>query len=316
MGSGESFGDRTVADAIVLTLSIRRAGCYRDEFAGGNGPENYFSHQAIMARHSRPKPANFGLSAPIHSTALPKQRAFPASALPLHPKDQPGPFMQPHDFWQILHPAETFDGTGPFAEAYPARLADGRQLLLPIRALADGRHGLASLIVNQASFSVLSALADDLAGRLRPFAPDIVVGLPTLGLTLAAAVAERLGHTRYVPCGTSRKFWYVEELSVPMSSVTTHHVKRLYIDPSMLPLLDGHRVALVDDVLSSGTSMVAGLRLMATVGVEPVAVGAAMLQTDRWRSALADLSPVWPERVVSSLSTPLLERSSGWVVAT
>lgn len=221
--------------------------------------------------------------------------------------------MQPHDFWQTIDPAGTLEDDGPFSDAYPARLTDGRRLLLPIRALADGRHGLASLIVNQASFEVLSALADDLAARLRPHAPDVVVGLPTLGLTLAAAVAERLGHSRYVPCGTSRKFWYVEELSVPISSVTTHHVKRLYVDPRMLPLLKGRRVALVDDVISSGTSIVAGLSLMAAVGVEPVAVGAAMLQTDRWRAALADLSPVWPDRVVGSLATPLLERAGdGW----
>lgn len=222
--------------------------------------------------------------------------------------------MQPHDFWQTLHPADTHAAAGPFSESYPVRFADGRQLLLPIRALADGRHGLASLIVNQASFAVLSALADDLAARLRPFSPDVVVGLPTLGLTLAAAVAERLGHARYVPCGTSRKFWYADELSVPMSSVTTHHVKRLYIDPRMLPLLTGRRVALVDDVISSGTSIVAGLRLMAAIDVEPVVVGAAMLQTERWRPALAELSPIWPDRVVGSLSTPFLERTAeGWI---
>ncbi|MBS1168797.1 MAG: phosphoribosyltransferase [Proteobacteria bacterium] len=224
--------------------------------------------------------------------------------------------MQPHDFWQTFHPADTYAEAGPFSESYPVRLADGRQLLLPIRALGDGQHGLASLIINQASFAVLAALADDLAARLRPFSPDIVVGLPTLGLTLAAAVAERLGHSRYVPCGTSRKFWYVEELSVPMSSITTHHIKRLYIDPRMLPLLEGRRVVLVDDVISSGTSIVAGLRLMATVGVEPVAVGAAMLQTERWRPALADLSPMWPDRVVGSLSTPRLERTAdGWIAS-
>jgi len=220
--------------------------------------------------------------------------------------------MQPHDFWQTISPPG--DVTAPFGAAYPARLADGRQLMLPIRALADGEHGLASLIVNQASFPVLGALADDLAARLSPFAPDVVVGLPTLGLTLAAAVAERLGHARYVPCGTSRKFWYSEELSVPMSSVTTHHVKRLYIDPRMLPLIAGKRVALVDDVISSGTSIVAGLRLMATVDVEPVVIGAAMLQTERWRPLLAELAPHWPNRVVGSFATPLLQRSdAGWV---
>lgn len=225
-----------------------------------------------------------------------------------------GHCMQPQDFWQTIHPADTHNETGPFVDAYPARLSDRRQLLLPIRTLADGQHGLASLIVNQASFSVLSVLAEDLAARLRPFAPDVVVGLPTLGLTLAAAVAERLGHSRYVPCGTSKKFWYVEELSVPMSSVTTHHTKRLYIDPRMLPLLEGKRVALVDDVISSGTSIVAGLSLMSAVSVEPVVIGAAMLQTERWRPALSELSPIWPERVAGSLSTPRLMRGpDGWM---
>jgi len=66
VSSGESFGDRTVADAIVATLSIRRAGCYRDEFAGGNGPENYFSRKAAERRHIRPKAPNSSSSARIH----------------------------------------------------------------------------------------------------------------------------------------------------------------------------------------------------------------------------------------------------------
>lgn len=170
--------------------------------------------------------------------------------------------MQPHDYWQTIHPPGSFDPASPHQDSYPASLPDGGQMLLPIRSLADGRHGIASLIINQASFDVLDALAASLAERLSPFRPDVIVGLPTLGLTLASAVAQKLGHTRYVPFGTSRKFWYLDELSVPMSSITTpHQQKRLFADPRMLPLLKGRRVVLVDDVMSSGTSMVAGLNL-------------------------------------------------------
>ena len=40
--------DRRECDAIVGALSIRRAGCYRDDFAGGNGPENYFSRKTDL----------------------------------------------------------------------------------------------------------------------------------------------------------------------------------------------------------------------------------------------------------------------------
>lgn len=218
--------------------------------------------------------------------------------------------MQPHDFWQEVYPPKSFDVQAGYRDLFPATLGDGRQILLPIRPLSDGKHALASLIVNQASFAVEDALATELAAKLAHFKPDVVAGLPTLGLTLAAAVARKLGHSRYVPLGTSRKFWYVDDLSVPLSSITTpDQKKRLYVDPRMLPLLEGRRVALIDDVISSGTSIVAGLTLMGTCGIEPVAIGAAMLQTERWRQPLAALAPHWPERVVGVFQTPMLARS-------
>ncbi len=191
--------------------------------------------------------------------------------------------MQPHDFWQEVHPPSTFErqpGSG-YQTFFPAEFDDGRQLRLPIRELADGKHGIASLIINQASFSVEDALCASLALKVAPFQPEIVVGLPTLGLTLARGVAKRLGHSRYVPLGTSRKFWYREELSVPLASITSPgHTKRLYIDPRMLPLIDNRKVLLVDDVISSGRSIKAALDLLASCGVRPVAIGSAMLQTD------------------------------------
>lgn len=219
--------------------------------------------------------------------------------------------ITPDRVWQDIFAAGTFAAAGPFRDTYPAALTGG-EILLPIRALADGRHALASLIVNQASFAVQDALAEALAEALEPFQPEIVVGLPTLGLTLASAVARLLGHRRYVPLGTSRKFWYRDELSVPISSITTPGMeKRLYVDPRMLDLLAGRRVALIDDVISSGVSILAGLRLMEMAGVKPVAVGAAMLQTERWRAALREEAP--PVRGV--FRTPLLMadgEGGGW----
>jgi adenine/guanine phosphoribosyltransferase-like PRPP-binding protein len=221
--------------------------------------------------------------------------------------------MEPHEFWQDIHPAGSFALEGPHSGFYPATLDDGRQIQLPIRPLADGQHALASLIVNQASFAVLNALAEDLAGKLKAFDLDVVVGMPTLGLTLAADVARHLGHARYVPLGTSRKFWYVDALSVPMSSITTQQQKRLYIDPRMLPLLQGKRVALIDDVISSGTSIVAGLSLLAASGIAPVVIGAAMLQSDRWREKPINSKVQWQEKVVGVFRTPMLTKvEDGW----
>jgi adenine/guanine phosphoribosyltransferase-like PRPP-binding protein len=220
--------------------------------------------------------------------------------------------MNDEDFWQRIDPSRAVAPGQTYGDRYPAILDDGRQLLLPIRTLSDGDHAVASLIINQASFAVVAALAAALADKLRPLVPEIIVGLPTLGLTLAAAVAQSLGHPRYIPLGTSRKFWYRAELSVPLSSITSPNTeKHLYIDPRMLPLLRGRRVALIDDVMSSGVSMAAGIALLARCDCTPVALGVAMLQSQRWRALLADVPP---EQIAAVLRSPLFRRdaSGSW----
>jgi adenine/guanine phosphoribosyltransferase-like PRPP-binding protein len=223
--------------------------------------------------------------------------------------------MEPHDFWQTIEAADDA-AAAPFQESYPARLPDGCILRLPIRVLpGDGSRAVASLIVNQASFAVEDMLAAGIADLVRPYAADVIVGVPTLGLSLANGVARRLGHQRHVPLGTSRKFWYRDEWSEPLSSITTPGGgKRLYVDPRMLPLLQGKRVVVVDDVISSGASMAAVLRLLGRVEVAPVAVAVAMLQTARWRETLVAVAPGILPHVHGVLSTPMFAggATDGW----
>ena len=214
---------------------------------------------------------------------------------------------EPHHFWQDIVPAGTTVPADSYIDHYPARFPDGRHLLLPVRVLpGDGSRAVASLIVNQASFAVEDALAEGMADLLLAKNPDVIMGVPTLGLPLANNVARRLGHARMVPLGTSRKFWYRDDLSEPMSSITSPtHAKTLFVDPRMLPLLAGKRVAVVDDVISSGSSMLAVLRLLTKAGIEPVAIAAAMLQGDKWRTPLAP----WTDRIMAPLASPLLALS-------
>ncbi|MDO5642130.1 MAG: phosphoribosyltransferase [Paracoccus sp. (in: a-proteobacteria)] len=204
-------------------------------------------------------------------------------------------------YWQDLHD-DLAPGVQPDQQSYAAPLGT-RRLLLPIRALPDGKRGVASLIINQASFRVLDALADRLAGQLAPFAPDVVVGVPTLGLPLAEGVARRLGHDRLVALGTSRKFWYDEALSVPLRSITTPGGgKQLYLDPRMRPCLAGKRLAVVDDVLSSGASIAAVLDLLAVADMRAQVIGAAMLQGDAWHARTGAVP------VTGAFRTPILTR--------
>jgi adenine/guanine phosphoribosyltransferase-like PRPP-binding protein len=216
--------------------------------------------------------------------------------------------LKPHEFWQSVDAPGTHRARDEgYTTHYPATFPDGRQLLLPIRVLPDGDHAVASLIVNQASFVVEDALADAMADLLRADEPDVIVGVPTLGLPLAHAVARRLGHDRMVALGTSRKFWYVDDLAEPLSSITTPgQGKAIYLDPRMLPVLADRRIAVVDDVVSSGRSMEAVLRLLGKAGLRPVAIVTAMLQSDRWRGRLgADDAAL----VRAPLRSPLFART-------
>jgi len=209
------------------------------------------------------------------------------------------------DVWQALH-KDLPHGVQEDQETYAVPF-DGHSILLPIRALSDGERGVASFILNQASFSVLDAVADALAQKLTPYQPDIIVGVPTLGLPLAEAVARRLGHSRIVPLSTSRKFWYDEKLSVNMSSITSPgKEKRLYLDPRMIPLLTG-RIAVIDDVLSSGSSIASTLGLLYLQQVEPVVIGTAMLQGAVWKSRVGACP------VEGAFATPILRKTdAGW----
>src|SRR5688572_24091367 len=218
-------------------------------------------------------------------------------------------FVEPTTlYWQDITSAvpERFNAVPPYRYGYPARLPCGRFLVLPLRRLSLEREAVASLIVNQASHAVAAALAEHMAGQARSLGADLIVGLPTLGLGLAAMVSQRLGHARYVPLGYSRKLWYDDALSAPVSSITSPGPgKRLYLDPNMRPLLaDTRRLVLIDDAVSTGRTALAAWRLLQALNVDTAGIVVAMLQTNRWRTALAEEDPALPARVQAVFGCP------------
>lgn len=59
-----------------------------------------------------------------------------------------------------------------------------------------------------------------------------------------------------------------------------------YRDRGRVPAVSGRRVALVDDVISTGASSAAALRLLGGAGANIVAIGALLTEGDAWRAAL------------------------------
>lgn len=219
------------------------------------------------------------------------------------------------DFWQALLPAATPDAGPPYRYGYPARLPDGRVLMLPLRrSPASPDQAVASFIANHAAFEVVDALCEHMAALAREHQPEVIVGLPTLGLAFAPMVAQRLGFSNFVPLGYSRKYWYDEDLAVPVRSITTPGGgKLLYADPHVLPRLAGRRALVVDDAISSGQTTAAALTLARRVGAEVVAVVVAMLQGQRWRAHLAEAAPAWAGAVRGVFYSPRFRRvPGGW----
>jgi adenine/guanine phosphoribosyltransferase-like PRPP-binding protein len=202
----------------------------------------------------------------------------------------------------------------PYQFDYPVMLPDGRVLELPLRELPEGGRAVASLIANQASFTVVNALAEHMSKLARAWTVDVVVGLPTLGLTFAPGVAERLGHERYVPLGYSRKFWYDDALSEPVLSITSPNGhKRLYLDPNAVTLLEGKRICMVDDAISTGSSVKSALRLLERAGLNVAVVVVAMKQTTRWNASLEQFSQLG-DAVQGVFGCPMFTwQTGGWV---
>jgi adenine/guanine phosphoribosyltransferase-like PRPP-binding protein len=204
----------------------------------------------------------------------------------------------------------------PFGQHYAFRLPDGDWVELPLLALPpDGTTAIASLCITENSFDLEDRLSTAMVELARALRPDVIVGVPTLGLVLAASVAKKLGHPYYVPLSYSRKFWFDDALSVSVSSITSPgREKNIYLDPRLLDRLAGKRVVVVEDVISTGTTILAQLALMGKLGIQVAGIVTAMLESRLWIKLLGAADPTYPQRVHSVLRSPLFRRSSaGWI---
>jgi adenine/guanine phosphoribosyltransferase-like PRPP-binding protein len=203
----------------------------------------------------------------------------------------------------------------PYRDRYPVTLSNGARLLLPIRPLPDGHEAIALLMSNQTPFAVEAELGSLLTGLAAGFAPEAIVGVPTLGLDYARLVARELGLRDYVALGNSRKFWYDEALSVPVRSVTSPGVeKRLYLDPALVERVAGRRTLIVDDVINTGGSATAAIRLLQAAGADVQGLCVVLTEGSAWRQALQVFGADWPARVQSLGHIPMFDRTpQGWV---
>jgi len=203
----------------------------------------------------------------------------------------------------------------PYRDYYPVTLCNGALLNLPIQPLPGGREAIALLMSNQTPFEVEKELGTLLSKLAAEFSAEVIVGIPTLGLDYARLVARDLGFPHYVALGNSRKFWYSDELAVPVHSVTSPGAnKKLYLDPMLVERVAGKRTLIVDDVINTGGSAAAAIDLLQKAGASVIGLCVILIEGDAWKDALASLSPDWAGRVRGLGRIPMFSSTAeGWI---
>jgi adenine phosphoribosyltransferase len=156
---------------------------------------------------------------------------------------------------------------------------------LPLIPLSD-EVTIALLICVDLGVSFAETAGRELAELMRASEPDIVVSVATMGIPLAIEASRALGLDDYVILHKTPKIHLGETWSEPVISITTDKEQRLRMDPARVDAVRGRRVAVVDDVISTGASLLAALRLVRRIEAEPVVIGTLMTEGSLWRSAL------------------------------
>jgi adenine/guanine phosphoribosyltransferase-like PRPP-binding protein len=162
-----------------------------------------------------------------------------------------------------------------------------QHVALPVVSLNDS-IALALLITVDMGVEFMSTAGRELADILRPYDVDIVATVATMGIPVVVEVTRHLGLDQYVILHKTPKIHLADAVSEPVRSITTDVDQRLLFDRARIKDVAGRRVALVDDVISTGASTGASLRLLRGVGAEVVAIGTLVTEGSLWRSALGD----------------------------
>jgi adenine/guanine phosphoribosyltransferase-like PRPP-binding protein len=158
---------------------------------------------------------------------------------------------------------------------------------LPLVSLNE-QLALALLITVDMGVDFMSRAGAELAEIIRPYDVDIVATVATMGIPVVVEVTRHLGLDQYVILHKTPKIHLADAVSESVRSITTDAEQRLLFDRARIKDVDGKRVAIVDDVISTGASTGTALRLLRGVGAEIVVIGTLVTEASIWRTSLGD----------------------------
>lgn len=137
------------------------------------------------------------------------------------------------------------------AEYYEMTIA-GCKRKLPICPVNEKLDIAGFIMFNDVEITVASAKA--LLEKCPEF--DYIITAESKGIPLAYEMARQTGKP-YIVARKGKKLYMVEPLVVEVRSITTAGIQTLVLDKSDADLMNGKRILIVDDVVSTGESLTA-----------------------------------------------------------
>ena len=143
---------------------------------------------------------------------------------------------------------------------------------------------------------VAKAAAAALAERLRETAADVLLTAEAKSMPLVYEMSALMG-LPYVVLRKKYKTYMGDALSANTVSITTGKTQTLYLDEKDRPLVAGKRVIIVDDVVSTGSTLEGMKEIVRQVDGEVAHVAAVFTEGDKDWSEIVSLGnlPVFTE---------------------
>lgn len=158
---------------------------------------------------------------------------------------------------------------------YHMRIA-GLERDLPICPVSDTLSIAGFVIFGDQELTV--ACAKELLAKVPKY--DYLITAEAKGIPLAHEMARQAGNAKYILARKAPKLYMRDIFSVSVNSITTASEQHLYLDGADAALMNGKRILLVDDVISTGESMAALEALVTKAGGEICGRAAILAEGD------------------------------------
>lgn len=135
---------------------------------------------------------------------------------------------------------------------------------LPICRVTDDLYIGAFVIFGDAPLTV--ACARELLNKAPEY--DYLITAEAKGIPLAHEMARQHGDSKYFLARKYPKLYMTGVFDVTVNSITTDKVQKLYLDVADAEMMKGKKILLVDDVISTGESILAIEKLVEKAGGE------------------------------------------------